>query len=249
LQKNWKVWETKNKKYIEWYEGNHPTVFSILWQILGQKTLELTPPVTSPDEVMLDVGCGEGRYLLPTTQKGYLSIGLDPNSKVSLKMAKKKMEDANLDSFLVKAVGEYIPLQSSKISLVMCNSMLDHTLKPEVVIDEMRRVLKKDGFLVLWQGIYNKPQQEHETAEQETHLRSFTKIELIQMFEKAGFSLCRKEFLGLDSVSSSDSNKTFFLKVPNGLNRSFIVLVKFYLLMGKMLPQHAAIAMLKFKKV
>jgi SAM-dependent methyltransferase len=185
--------------------------------------------------------------LATTRNKGFFGIGLDPNIEISLKAAKNSSKRSNVVYALLKGVGETIPLASSTVSVLMCNSMLDHTLDADGVVKEINRVLKDNGIVVFWQGIYN-DNKSHSTKEEETHLRSFDCEGLIKLFEKGHFSLVESRLLGLDFLSSSSTNRSMALKIPKSARILTETFVQMYLFLGKFLPQHAAIAMFSFKK-
>ena len=124
------------------------------------------------------VAVTEGIYFRAAKNKGYFSIGIDPNNEVSLIPAKKRIREARLDAFLVRSVGEFIPLKDSSVSVALCNSALDHTMEPEAVLKEIHRTLKKEGILVFWQGIYEPKHSEHDT-----HLRTFTRDSITNCFK------------------------------------------------------------------
>jgi len=246
----WKSWESKKIKYNLWYRKEHSKIFTLLWNILQEKSMRLVPlPNQKGEDLLLDVGCGDGRYLVSSTNnKGFFSIGIDPNNEVSLVPAKKKIRQAGLDPFLIKSVGESIPIQRSIISVVLCNSALDHTLDPEKVLKEIYGTLRENGTLVVWQGVYRSVHSSHKTAEYETHLRTFTANDLVGMLNNSGFSITSSIFLGCDLVPYSEANKSILSKIPKFLNRALPILLKIYLLSGKLLPTHASIVMLQLKK-
>ena len=61
--KYWKTWESKNDKYVDWYQKKPSTAFSLLWDLLQKKFMALVPHSNNEEDVLLDVGCGDGRYL------------------------------------------------------------------------------------------------------------------------------------------------------------------------------------------
>jgi ubiquinone/menaquinone biosynthesis C-methylase UbiE len=248
--RHWKKWEQKNAKYNEWYVKKPAKVFPVLWDILQKKCMELVPSATFKNEILLDVGCGDGRYLLSSIRnKGYFTIGIDPNKEVSLKQAKKRVTEAGFrDAFLVRGVGEFIPLPRSSVSVVLFNSALDHVMEPEIVLKEIHKTLKDDGLLVMWQGIHNQEHSENETSEQETHLRVFRKDDLAKILIGAGFFIESFSLVGCDIIHSSEKNKSATSRLPQFLNNNLLIFLQAYLAMGKILPKHASIMMLRSKK-
>jgi SAM-dependent methyltransferase len=207
--------------------------------------MELVPSTTNEKEFLLDVGCGDGRYLFSSMKnKGYSGIGIDPNKQVSLLPAKQRIRKAGFEPFLIRSVGECIPLEDSSVSVALCNSALDHTLEPMAVLKEINRTLKEKGTLILWQGIY-----EPENSGHETHLRVFTKESLAEMLSNAGFSITKSSFLGSNLISSSESYESASSKVPKFVEKLLPPLLETYLLIGTVLPKYASIAIFRSTKL
>jgi ubiquinone/menaquinone biosynthesis C-methylase UbiE len=243
--KHWRTWKSKNDKYVVWYQKKPSTAFSLLWDLLQKKFMALVPCSNNKEDVLLDVGCGDGRYLFSSSKnKGYFSIGIDPNNEVSLVPAKKRIKEAGLDAFLVRSVGESIPLKDSSVSVALCNSALDHTMEPMMVLKEIHRTLKEEGILILWQGIYETKHSEHDT-----HLRTFTKDSITNLLKYSGFYVAKSSFLGCNLLPSSESYESASSKIPQFLNSFLFIILESYLLVGKIFPPFASIAMLKSKKL
>ena len=106
------------------------------------------------DQLLLDMGCGEGRHsigaLLETSAN---VIGLDL-SITDLNIAKSRLSDfdiSRLDTFCSFGVGNInaIPFENSSIDAVMCSEVLEHIDSPEESIKELIRVLKPGGVMAL----------------------------------------------------------------------------------------------------
>ncbi len=106
------------------------------------------------DQLLLDMGCGEGRHsigaLLETSAN---VIGLDLSFK-DLSIANSRLNDfdlSNLDTFCTFGVGNInnIPLESASLDAVMCSEVLEHVDSPEESIQELIRVLKPGGVMAL----------------------------------------------------------------------------------------------------
>jgi hypothetical protein len=134
------------------------------------------------------------------------------------------------------------------VSVAFCNSALDHAMEPFALLKEIHRTLKENGILILWQGVYRRKDYEQKTSEQETHLRIFTKENLLETLEKAGFSINKKSYLGCNLALSSESYKSITLNFPKFLNSCLVIPVKIYLFTGTILPKYASIALIKSRK-
>lgn len=94
-------------------------------------------------EHILDVGCGAGN-MLGCIHTGSL-YGIDLSSFLLELAAKRLGTRANLQ----KANAEAIPFDDNTFDKVFCSEVLEHTLRPQRVIDEMHRVLKTDGICAI----------------------------------------------------------------------------------------------------
>lgn len=112
-------------------------------------TSEITKIVKgSPSKItFLDIGCGDGIYekLLPKeVSTNLFKIGIDFSAE-QLKKAKKYFDvthKVDLDS-------EKIPVNDHSVDLAICSEVLEHLFFPEKVIDEIYRVLRPGGKLII----------------------------------------------------------------------------------------------------
>jgi len=137
--------------------------------------------------IVLDIGCGTGFLSLGVAKavgKNGKAMGID----ISEEMMKKAKENLSMAGFsnIEFRVGdaENIPLEDNSVDLVVGNMVLHHCPNPESAIEEMARVLKPKGRLVL--------------ADMEEHKEKWLKDEMAdlwlgfnlqkikEMFQKAG---------------------------------------------------------------
>lgn len=98
---------------------------------------------------ILEVGCGNGKTLLPLARQHYDITAIDI-SKKALELAQKAVGENVKVKFLQ---GDVCSLQFEQASFdgIVCSFVLQHLLGDErkKAISEMRRVLKPGGFLFL----------------------------------------------------------------------------------------------------
>jgi len=155
---------------------------------------------------VLDVGCGNcwTNQLFDGNQVEHFGIDISDNA---LKRAEKKgvtVKKVDLDS-------HPIPFEDHFFDLVVCSDIIEHTLYPENVLKEARRVLKEGGHVIVvvpniasWfnrillpLGFY--PWGVESTATLELgnvffhwntgHMRAYTKKSITQLLELIGFQI------------------------------------------------------------
>lgn len=135
----------KSKNYYE--ENNIYEIFSIA-EDYPNKIYELLLPEVK-DKVVLDLGCGTGKFMEKFQNKTIKYYGLDL-SKQQLKIAKQKVNNNNVEFICCSA--ENIPLPDNSVDIIISTWVLGTILKEDrrqKVLKEMKRVLKKNGNIYL----------------------------------------------------------------------------------------------------
>lgn len=97
------------------------------------------------NKLVLDAGCGAGRFSEIALELGSRLIAVDFSSAVdtaqkNLKSEKKLVVQADLSN---------LPIQSNSMDYIYCIGVLQHTKNPETIVKELVRCLKLDGELTL----------------------------------------------------------------------------------------------------
>lgn len=103
--------------------------------------------------IMLDLACGDGLYTVPLIKLGVKVISMDISDKMlSLLYKRAETEEVNLSDLLVcRANALDIPLIDGSVDAVIADSVLHLISKPEKVVGEICRVLKKGGKYIAFQ--------------------------------------------------------------------------------------------------
>ena len=98
------------------------------------------------NETVVDVGCGNGRYLRELRKHGDAApiIGLD----MSMGMLVAARDD-KADALLVRGNAGALPLRSGSANLMLAMHMLYHVPEPSLAVDELRRVTAAEGRVVV----------------------------------------------------------------------------------------------------
>ncbi|MEM0493022.1 MAG: class I SAM-dependent methyltransferase [Candidatus Thermoplasmatota archaeon] len=102
----------------------------------------------SPDAYVIDIGCGNGRHLIPCAKRCRLAIGLDISRRL-LSIAQKKSKDEKISNTLfIHGNATNIPLKDNSVDVAIYIATL-HTIKGrDKRIDsllELKRILKPYG--------------------------------------------------------------------------------------------------------
>lgn len=110
-----------------------------MYQAVLNRVLALKP------EVVLDLGCGNGTILLQMKDYGVSLYGVDLSSNMVQEARKRLGESAEV------RVGDAaeLPYSDNQFDLVICNASFHHYPEPDQCLEEIRRVLKPEGTLVL----------------------------------------------------------------------------------------------------
>ncbi|MDI6859953.1 MAG: class I SAM-dependent methyltransferase [Methanocellales archaeon] len=103
-------------------------------------------------ETVLDIGCGTGNYSIELAHMRLEVVGIDPSGNM-LKIAREKAEKEGLDIKFILGTAESLPFNDDVFDLVVLVTTFEF-LDPKKAIFEMRRVLKRDGRIIV--GVLNR---------------------------------------------------------------------------------------------
>lgn len=110
--------------------------------------------------LMVDVGCGAGKFYNGLESIVDMYIGIDPSDKMLFRAVERAANSfvwnqpavgstGNRDQFFIRGAGEDLPLQSNIADVVLLKSVLDQCYAPSRVISEAYRALKDTGWLLI----------------------------------------------------------------------------------------------------
>jgi ubiquinone/menaquinone biosynthesis C-methylase UbiE len=116
-------------------------------------TVDIAELKLTPQSVVLDAGCGTGRHLRELAGMPSLKIiGIDKNEKElnSAYLSLQEMPDCGTKNFFVlKADINKLPFADETFDCVICSEVLEHIPEYRGAIQELVRVLKAQGDLVI----------------------------------------------------------------------------------------------------
>lgn len=177
---------------------------------------------------ILDVGCGTKPYSTFFNCTEY--IGLEIETGID---SHKKQADVFYD-------GKYFPFKSESFDSIICNQVLEHVFDPNNFLEEINRVLKPNGKLLLTVPfVWDEHEQPYDFAR-------YSSFAIRYLFEKHGFKILQQ----IKSVSNIavifQLLSGYFFKVSRKnkiLKWMFIILLIFPLnfggiILGKLLPDN-----------
>jgi SAM-dependent methyltransferase len=109
----------------------------------------------APGSQLLDVGCGNGMHTLKAAKRGARVSGVDASlDSLGIGLRASRQAGATHVSFVASNVEEGLPIASGRFDTVLCLDLLEHVYKRDLVLNEIRRVLKPSGILLL--GVPNR---------------------------------------------------------------------------------------------
>jgi ubiquinone/menaquinone biosynthesis C-methylase UbiE len=143
--KEFRTWNEKMfKKYnnVRLYSHPNPAI-----RYTENKRVSIMLKALDGEKRVADIGCGEG-YVLGKINSQEL-VGFDI-SETALKRA-----SAVKNATLVKGNAESLPFSESYFDAVLCSETLEHTQNPKKVLEELSRVVKPGGKIVV--SVPNEP--------------------------------------------------------------------------------------------
>ncbi len=133
----------------ESYDEVFGTLYFRVYDVVTWKFLEPYVPV-EPDALILDAGGGTGRWSIRMARKGCRVVLLDA-SEGMLRVAARRVEDEGLQRRVIVKKGDIAEggFGDETFDMVLCEHALFLFEEPDVVLRELRRVLKKKCRLII----------------------------------------------------------------------------------------------------
>ena len=109
----------------------------------------------TPKARILDIGSGSSRLPEYIAKKGYEVFGCDFFPKGNL--SEFKLEKVNTSCRVISGSGYSLPFKSESFDAVVTLNVLEHIVFVDKFLEEMNRILKRDGVLMIscpnWSGL------------------------------------------------------------------------------------------------
>jgi ubiquinone/menaquinone biosynthesis C-methylase UbiE len=164
-------------------------------EVLAEK-VEFAKP--QPHELILDVACGPGAYILRISPRVLFATGIDVTPEMLRQAREFQAEKRIANIAFACADAEQIPFPDASFDLVSCQHAFHHMTKPELVLKEMIRVTKLEGRLLTLDPLAPESDSKFELFNQIERLRdpshtfSLRLTTFLSMFEEHGLEVLRQ---------------------------------------------------------
>jgi ubiquinone/menaquinone biosynthesis C-methylase UbiE len=188
LRTFWSLWKLRNSILAADYDDRAHDSSIWLQRYWQRKRFEYVTELIAGQGPVLDVGCGSSRI-----------IAALPVGSVAVDVLLRKLRYARrFGKPLVQASGFTLPFPDASFPCVLCSQVIEHVPKDSPILDELCRVLRIGGRLVLgtpdyanWQWVYMEKAYGLAApgAYADEHIAHYTYGELEEIFRDRGFEL------------------------------------------------------------
>ena len=132
---------------------------------------------------IIDIGCGDGFFLNILAQKGFRADGIDASAE-AIKLCKERL-DESVGYSECCFIEEFKPKEP--YDLLICGEVLEHIHDDQAFLKEINRFAIMNGILILTVPLDMKLWSKAD--ESAGHFRRYTKSEIFDKLEKAGYSV------------------------------------------------------------
>lgn len=153
-----------------------------------------------PGKIAADIGAGSGFITEGLLDKGLHVIVIDPSEAMLAVMKQKFSANDTIDY----RVGESsaLPIPDAAVDYVFANMVLHHIEAPFEGIQEMVRILKPTGKLIITD--LDEHEFEFLRTEQQDHWLGFKREDIENWFSKSGLKYVKVDCVGEDCCAGSD---------------------------------------------
>jgi len=132
---------------------------------------------------VIDIGCGRGEFIEHLLKSKHLChvLGIDFSESAVLD-AKKRIPGADFAAIDVYMMADYASLLE-KYDYAVCFEVIEHLDRPDVLVNNIYKILKKNGYLIL-----STPYENSVYAEDE-HIYSYDFQDIINLFNKHDWNI------------------------------------------------------------
>ena len=164
-------------------------------EVLAEKVGFAKP---QPQELVLDVACGPGAFVLALAPCVSFATGIDLTPEMLRQARQFQAEKQIVNAAFACADADHLPFPDASFDLVSCQHAFHHITKPEAVLMEMLRVTKPQGRLLILDPLAPESDAKFELFNHIERLRdpshtfSLRLTSFLSMFEEHGLEVLRQ---------------------------------------------------------
>ncbi len=190
----WQLWKLRNSILAADYDDRAHDSRIFLQRYWQRERHRHVTDLVAGEGRVLDVGCGSSRI-----------IGSLPPGSVAVDVLLRKLRYARkFERSLVQGSGFALPFPDESFPCVLCSQVIEHVPKESPILDELCRVLKRGGRLVLgtpdyanWQWVWIEKLygKVNPGGYADEHIAHYTREELIRIMAQRGFNLEAERYI------------------------------------------------------
>ena len=179
---------------------------------LNQKRRRIELLTRSGSGSLLDIGCGTGEFAGIMKNSGWRVVGLEPDSEAR----RQALQIQKIEAYPSQHLFE---LEEGDYDVVTMWHVLEHVHQLHEYLDQIKKVLKPKGYLVIAVPNYTSPDAQHYGAywaayDVPRHLYHFSPHSMKVLMEKHGFEIQRQLNMNLDAFYVSMLSEKYMGKSP-----------------------------------
>jgi uncharacterized protein len=134
----------------QWVAGTNGRLYIPLINRLGRYPIPDWPSPEPGGGLMLDIGCGWGRWMVAAGRQGYLPVGVDLKIE-PLRAARRVLRAHGVEGYVLAADLARLPFRSGVFDLAFSYSAIQHVHRERAArcIEAVHRVLREGGSCLL----------------------------------------------------------------------------------------------------
>lgn len=154
-----------------------------------------------PEDIVVDVGCGDGGNLNFCAIRGATLIGVDLDPNAVSAAATRLGEDGQRRTQLHTAAAEQVPVDTGLATRVICAELLEHVADPQVVMAELVRVGQPGAlYLITVPDEVGETVQLHRASAEyfqpPNHIRIFSREQFNELVADSGLEILATSLYG-----------------------------------------------------
>ncbi len=187
--------DTVQKQFAKTVEAFSKCAVRDTPEVLAEK-IEFIKP--QPTEVVLDVACGPGTFVMALAPRVRFARGIDLTYEMIFQARAFQRQRQLSNVHFERGDAEQLPYPDAAFDLVCCQCSLHHMPKPERVLREMGRVLKPEGRMAVIDSLAPESEAKFELHDRIEKIRDPSHAETLRLttflalFEELGFEITRQ---------------------------------------------------------